>query len=167
MSDFDVMPGDEEFFVDFTDVQAKTFDPVPAGWYLYEVRGYDRTATKKDGKKMKAGTPGLNFDFIVVEPEKYLGRHVFQNFWMDKDQVGFMKAMMLQMECYAPGEIDAPLTRELVDKMVGAKIWGRTVEKPAQGQYGASNQIQSWRKESDPPVGGSNEGGATSASMLP
>lgn len=170
MTDFDAAP-DDDLFIDFTDVQSKTFDPIPAGWYLFEVKGYDSTATKRDGKTMKAGTKGVNVDFIVSSDDpvntKYIGRHVFQNFWLTQEQMGFLKAAMEKMSCYAPGELDGPLTRGQVDQMIGEQVWGRATVRAGTGGYSDSNQIQSWRSLDDPPKLAEGEGGGGALSMLP
>lgn len=56
-----------DFKVDFTNVESKSFDPVPSGKYLLAVTGFDEGETSDTAKN--PNQPLINFEFTIQEPE--------------------------------------------------------------------------------------------------
>lgn len=165
MTDYDAMPVSDDLVIDFTDVQAKTFEPVPAGWYLVEITSYEQRATKNQGKTMPAGTPGINIELSIIDPEQFVGRKVWTNFWFYPTQLGFLKTFLQNTNAFSNDQLNAPLTWGMFEVIVGVRLYAKVRVKPAQGQYQESNEVQTTKSETEQIAVGVT-GGATD-SMLP
>lgn len=118
--------------VDFTDVQTKSFDPIPRGEYVVEVDEADI----RDGTKY----PYLNLMYTVLEGE-FAGRKLFdicsfspKALWKLK---GLYEAMGLSEEELA-GEVEVD-----IDEFPGVVLYATvTIGKDREGQ--PRNQIRSY-----------------------
>ncbi len=154
---------DDDLMIDFTDVQAKSFEPVPPGWYVLEVKDYENRETKNKGKVMPAGTPGTNWEFHIVDHEKYEGKRIWSGQWHHPSSLGFMKAMLQASGVFTEEELSGPIQGAYRDRVLGTRMRCKVIVKAGTGGYSDKNEINAYK-----PMGEDVPGGTTAdTSMFP
>lgn len=119
--------------IDFTDVEAGGFDPVPRGRYIVQVE----EAEIRDGNK----APYLNIQFNIIGPAEYEGRKLF-------DILSFSPKALFRLKRFyiAAGATKEQLAGQfevdpddLIDVVVGAAV---KIEKSE--EYGDRNRINTF-----------------------
>ena len=148
-----------DFTEDFRNVEAQSFEPIPAGEYILQV-------TSAELKQTKSGT-GLmvNVCFDIIGPE-YQGRKIFQNFNIRNDNTVAENIGKQQLKALT---VAAGITADLrdTDQLLGATVKASVVVKPAKDGYEASNNIKSYKPTSDAMPGVGFGAPAPSAAAAP
>lgn len=143
--------------IDFTDVQAPSFEPLPAGWYHVAVTDWNAVETKNEGK-LPAGTPGINWEFTVQSGD-YENRRVWENHWLHQNTLGFLKSLLAATGNYTEEQLSGPMPGFDPQDVIGAELAVKLSIRKSE-QYGDSNQVRQYRKLADMP-------GGTGESLLP
>ena len=148
-----------DFTEDFRNVEAQSFEPIPAGEYILQV-------TSAELKQTKSGT-GLmvNVCFDIIGPE-YQGRKIFQNYNIRNDNTVAENIGKQQLKALT---VAAGITADLrdTDQLLGATVKASVVVKPAKDGYEASNNIKSYKPTSDAMPGVGFGAPAPSAAAAP
>lgn len=132
---------DDELSIDFTDVEGVAgFTALPNGQYLLQVVDWELAATKGGpDAKLPEGTPGLKFEFDVVENEEYADRKLWNTFWLAASSLPYLKGFLAATGEFTTEELDGPLgnARELGDRVVAseARVTANVVKQKNNPQY--------------------------------
>ena len=132
--------------VDFTNVEKKSYDPIPAGKYVLIVSDGEQTETKNEGKLPK-GTPGIRWEF-TVDGGQNDGRKLWTNTWIHPNTNGILLALLDATGKFNEAQLSGDLDFDIED-VVGSKIGARVKERPGNEQYDASNDISRFLKVDD------------------
>jgi hypothetical protein len=171
--------GEDEFRIDFTNVKARDFDPVPIGKYLVAVTDYDRRMTGEGAKN--PNQPMFNFEFTIQQPDevgkmKVAERKLWTNFMPTiETTLGILKAFLGALGDNVDGELsfrpNEILARDFEDRLLVVKVGIQPQRKSNDGQktYEASNNIKGYYHKSTWTGGGVDLGGAVTqgGSLLP
>lgn len=147
--------------INLNDVQpAGDFEPIPAGWYKAIV---DSSETKET----KAGTGQYIELRLTILGPKFEGRLLFDrlNLWNPNQEAVEIAKRQLKALTEAAGKPTAKATEELH----GIPIEVKVAIRPARGDYGASNDVKSYRpaQKSAPRAVSTSAPRATSANTPP
>jgi hypothetical protein len=121
--------------VNLTDIDDRSFDPLPGGQYLLRVTGYEQRAVKNDGK-VPAGTPMLNWEFTVVSDksgdEKFANRKVWMNTVIHERSLFNLKGLLRASGVYSSEQLDGELDFEPED-IVNSVVVGAVVQREYNG----------------------------------
>lgn len=154
--------GDDDLMIDFTDVQEKSFEPIPPGWYELEIVNYETRHTKNAGKKLPAGTPGTNWEFEVTDEGKFEGRKVWTNHWHHPETLGFMKSLLRATDAFTEEQLAGPMKGSMRDDVIGCRVRAKVIVRKGTGGYSDSNEINAFKSTSEVV-----SGGEAATSMLP
>jgi hypothetical protein len=119
--------------LNLTDIDDRSFEPLPAGRYILKVTGYEMREVKNDGKVPK-GTPMINWEFTVISDNggdtKYENRKLWMNTVIHERSLFNLKALLRASGSFSPEQLDGELDFEPED-IVGSEV----VAVVAQRQY--------------------------------
>jgi hypothetical protein len=140
---------DNEFRIDFTNVKARNFDPVPTGKYLCAVTDYERRMTGESAKN--PNQPMFNFEFTIQQPEKVkemdtAERKVWNNFMPTIESThGILKSFLGALGFDVSGALtfkpDAIMQLDLEERLLVLKLGIQPQRKVGDKTYEASNKI--------------------------
>jgi len=114
---------------------AATYEPLPADWYKAVI-----TATEEKPTKAQTGSY-LELNMEIIEGN-YQGRRVFERLNLKNPNPVAIEIAQRSLSsiCRAVGVNNPQNSEELMDKPLMIKL----AVKPAQGEYGASNEIKGY-----------------------
>ena len=114
---------------------ATSYDPIPADWYKAVI-----TETEEKPTKAQTGSY-LQLTIEVIEGH-YQGRRVFERLNLKNPNVVAVEIAQRSLSsiCRSIGVNNPQNSEELMDKPLMIKV----AVKPAQGEYGASNEIKGY-----------------------
>lgn len=115
----------EEFFLDFSDVEAaEGFPVVPRGWYKVRVIDDNERVIQNAGGKLPQGTKGINFTMVIIEGE-HTDKKVFSNFWLHPTSFPYLKAFMKKSGAFTQDQLASNRIspREICETLEGAELW--------------------------------------------
>jgi hypothetical protein len=171
--------GDEEFRIDFTNVKARDFDPIPVGKYLVAVTDFEKRMTGEGAKN--PNQPMYNFEFVVQQPEeigamKVAERKLWTNFMPTiETTLGILKAFLGALGDNVDGELSFRpaeiLQRDFENRLLVVKVGIQPQRKSPDGSktYEASNNIKGYYHKDTWTAGSNVAGGAVpkGGSLLP
>lgn len=117
-------------------VEDRSYDPIPEGWYTAEIKAVDIKDTKDGtGKRM-------NIEFSVTGPE-YVGRRVFAGLNI-RNQNQKTEQFALQDLKSIRSSLGLVQMRD-TDEMIGRALSIKVVIKPAADGYEAKNEIRGYK----------------------
>lgn len=119
MSDFT----DDDLAIDFTDVEgAGGFTPLPSGRYLLQVTDWELTEVKKEGGKLPAGTPGIRWEFDVVDGE-HENRKLWNSHWLSASSLPYLKGFLAATGEFTEEELNGSLgsAKALAERVLEAQ----------------------------------------------
>lgn len=130
---------------------ATGFEPLPAGEYALRItEGEEREAGETASVP---GDPYWNLKLEVVRGEME-GRSIFTNISFTEKALPFAKAFLVATEKWTQAELDSSDfecdVEDVINCVVGAKLSIRETE-----QYGKTNNVRQWKKESEVKEGAS------------
>ena len=154
---------ENEFFLDFSDVEAADgFPVVPRGWYKVRIIDDNDRETKNPGK-MPQGTPGISFTMVIIEG-KETDKKVFTNFWLHPTSFPYFKNFMQKSGQFTEEELSSKRLNpnEVRQRLMGAELWADVRVKQYQGND--QNDIKGFKHLSEREAGSTT---GTSSSILP
>jgi hypothetical protein len=158
------MADDDDFSIDMSDVEEATNELVPPGWYLAQIDNHYDQAVKKEGGKMPAGTPGVNFEFTIIDgPCK--GRKVFSGFWFHTSSYPYLKTLMNKSGSFEGVDLSTLKKSDIIEGLLGSQIWikinirkGQPKNDGSSEKYDDSNGIREYKSldERSAPSGSGN-----------
>ena len=129
----------DEAYTPQENVEAPNFDPIPAGWYMMEVRSVDKTMTK---------AANGNWYFAVnaqVVEGRYENRFVYTNYNVVNmnEQTQRIARDHFDQLCIALGQGGQPLTDTGI--LCDRKVQGHVVIQPGKNGYADKNVINAWK----------------------
>ena len=114
---------------------AATYEPLPADWYKAVI-----TATEEKPTKAQTGSY-LELNMEIIEGN-YQGRRVFERLNLNNPKPVAVEIAQRSLSsiCRSIGVNNPQNSEELMDKPLMIKV----AVKPAQGEYGASNEIKGY-----------------------
>lgn len=151
----------EDFFLDFTDVEAADGFPVlPRGWYKVRVTDDNPREIKNAGGKLPQGTPGTSFTLTVIEGE-YEGNKLFTNFWHHQTSLPYLKNFMAKSGAFTEDELSSRMSLDtILEKLEGAEMWADVRIKEYQGN--PQNDVRGFKHLSE-----RETGSVSNSSILP
>ena len=132
---------DEGVSIDFSGVEVKNFDPVPAGNYLARIEEVDSEAVSSNDNKM------WNWTF-VIEGGDHDGSRVWANTNLEPVTSLWFLRMMLEALEVPEEDLEGKLNVD-PQNYVGVEIGLKVAVKPAIGEYKARNEVKGFIKASD------------------
>jgi len=139
------------FRVDFTNVESRSFDPVPTGKYLLAVTDYEVKEIQSGANK---GQPNVQFEFTIQQPEmigqvKVGERKLWNSFFPTNPKTlwnlkGFLEALGDDVSEQVNFDPDEIMTRDYESRLVVAKVKIQPARKDPNDptkEYDARNQI--------------------------
>lgn len=148
----------------FEDIQADSFEPVPAGFYCLRAVDMELKDTKTGGKMLK-----VQFD---ITEGQYEGRKVFENFNIvnSNPQAVEIALKSIKQWMQAAGMDTSAGTLKLSDiaKLEGVKVWAKVgIEKDKTGEYDDDNTIKRFLTADKAPTGAAMIGTGKPAASAP
>lgn len=134
----------DDLTIDLTDTDSYGggFDPIPRNWYKLVISDWETTEVKKVGGTFPEGTPGTKWELTVDEGD-FENRKVWITHWHHATSLPFLKGFLVATGKFEDGELDGEVDlNEARDRVVGSRIMGRVVIRPAKGEYEASNEVK-------------------------
>lgn len=121
------------------DKAGQSFDPIPAGWYTFQI-----TSAKLDTKPLDTSKASIVVQLKVHAPN-HIGRVVFARFNIKHPNPETVRIARQQLNglCVAigkPGGFNDP------QELVGHFVEGKVAVRPEQNGYEASNDVKGYRK---------------------
>jgi hypothetical protein len=149
------MVDEDDFSIDMSDVEEVTNELIPPGWYYCRIDNHYDRANKSEGGKIPVGTPGVNFEFTVLDgPCK--NRKVFAGFWFHSTSSPYLKTLMLKSGSFEDVNAKMPKS-QLIDTLEGSELWVKVTirkgqKKPDGSYYDDSNDIREYKSSSEKKV---------------
>jgi len=130
----------------FTNVEKKNFDPIPAGTYVAVVTDGEQTETKNAGK-LPQGTPGVHWEF-TIKGGQYDGRKVWTNTWIAETTMFSLLGLLEATGEYSEEQLSGELDFEIED-VIGSELKLKVSVRAATQEYDATNDVKRFYPLSD------------------
>jgi len=121
--------------INLTDVEDRSFEPLPAGRYVLKITDYEMRETGGSGK-LGAGVPMINWEFTVQSnrqgDEKYRGRKVWMNTVIHEKTLFNLKSLLRATGSFKDTDLDGELDFEPSD-LVGTELIGVIAQREYNG----------------------------------
>lgn len=129
------------FVLNLEDVEDKQFDVMPRGWYRVAVTNWSEeingnpVVIKNEGSKLPVGTKGTNWEFTVVDDEKYETWKLWASYWHHIQTAGFWKALYKASGAFSDEELKQDMDMlEERDRIIGCEMWAQVSVKKYKGE---------------------------------
>jgi len=148
------MSTNDDLRVDFTGVESKNFDPLPAGWYPCYITDLE---VKESGPQAKnPGSKYIAFEFTIVEGHANAERKFWANASLLPHALFTYKGIVDALGIKADGEYTFD-----PDDFLGKKIQVKAKVRAATEEYEAKNELKAFKAFGD------TVDAAEASSMLP
>jgi hypothetical protein len=122
--------------VNFTDVEVRSFDPLPSGKYLVAISDAE---IKESGPQAKnPGSEYINFEFTVQEGD-YADKKIWSNASLLPHALFSIKGILDAVGQGSDGELEFEL-----DDLIGQQLVVKVVKKPATAEYDERNEVKGY-----------------------
>jgi len=108
------------FRVNFSDVESKSFDPVPAGTYHVKITDGELKETSGGGK-LPGGTPMINWEF-TIQNGPYEGRRLWTNTVIHERTLFNLKALLEASGRFNEAQLSGGDIDFEIDDLIGADL---------------------------------------------
>lgn len=106
--------------VNLANIDTSKFDAVPAGVYEVEISGFEMKETSGNGK-LDAGTPMINWEFTIKEPEEFANRKLWTNTVIHESTLFSLKALLQATDEFDEADLAGAIDFDPED-LIGTEI---------------------------------------------